>query len=248
MPASGRHPRACNDARCRSGFDQVGWLSPRGFNGHDPATREHDVNPPTNASVAKAGCQRAKVALDNGTHVGVNHRGAGALVLANLGENFVRAGDENVLTECPAKRLRQPLLMLRIGIRMQQANRDALDPGRRKLLRRGVHIALIQGFPLLPPRPEAPDYLQAQTPRDQGRRLAVLQVIEHWDAQATHFEDVSKAGSGNQRSPRPLVLENGVGGHRSGMHQVGNRFRRIARAFEQHANAGKNTQAVVIGG
>ena len=71
--------------------------------------------------------QLAEVAVDRGLHVGVEHGGARALVLAPLARDLGRGGHGDA-GQPLAQRCAERLLVLGMGVGVQQADRDGLDP------------------------------------------------------------------------------------------------------------------------
>ena len=120
----------------------------------------------------------------------------------------------------PGDDLLDPLLVRRVEVGVQQADRDRLDPfGDEKpggaldagLVERRVDLALGVD-PLVDLDPPAP--------LDQGRRLGPAHVVEPRHAQIADFEHVAEAARGDQPGLGALVLEDRVRGDRSAVQQL----------------------------
>ena len=106
-----------------------------------------------------------------------------------------------------------PLLVDRVGVGVQQADRDRLDallgerPGDRPdrvLVERDEHLAV----PVEPFRDP-----EAQRPRDERDGLLELDVVQRRPDLAADLEDVAEALGRDQRGPRDLALDDRVGRH-----------------------------------
>jgi hypothetical protein len=121
------------------------------------------------------------------------------------------------------------------------------DALRQQPLRHDARLRLVDGFLDLAARPDALAHLVPQAPRHQRRRLVVLQVVHHRDAQATHLEHIAEPFGGDERGLRALVLEDGVGSNGSGMHHRIDLARRDAEGVADLAHRAEDRAAVVVG-
>ncbi len=162
---------------------------------------------------------RAEVLLDDRLDPGVDHDGAGPVVLAELRDDVGRQRDRHVRALLAQDRP-DPILVDGVGVGVQQADRDRLDaePGERPgdrpdrvLVERDEHVAV----PVEPLRDP-----EAQRPRDERDRLGELDVVQRRPDLAADLEDVAEALGRDQRGPRDLALDDRVGRHGRAMDDV----------------------------
>jgi hypothetical protein len=112
------------------------------------------------------------------------------------------------------------LLVDSVAIRVQETDRDGVDPSALEALdcasnavqvERDEHVALIvQPF----------DDLQAVAAEDQRRRLVGLQVVQLVSDLALNLEHIAKAGRDQQSGARTTPLDHRVGRGGHGVHDV----------------------------
>jgi len=178
--------------------------------------------------------------------VGVDHRGAGALVLPDLRQDVRGQAEVGVSIQLLAQHLRRAPLVRRIGIGVQQADRDRFDALLPQPLGDLARLGFVERLLHLTTRAEPLGEFVAQAPWHQRRRLLVLQVVHHGDAQPPHLEHVAKAFGGDQRRLRALVLEDGVRRDRGGMHHRLDVSRRDAVRLAQLSDRRQDGAAVVV--
>ncbi len=117
--------------------------------------------------------------------------------------------------------LGEPLLMRRIGVGVEQADRDALD---RMGLQPGdqpVDLGLGEWFEYRARRIHPLGDAEAQLRRHQRRRLGPhIEAIEVLPAIARDLQHVLEAGSGDQRHFRQALLDQRVGHPRRAMDEA----------------------------
>ena len=164
--------------------------------------------------------ERAEVARDGRADVGVDDRGARALVLPDLGQDLGGAGDVDAVSDRGPHDLLDPPLVLIVDVRVQKRDRDRLDVLLGDPLRHIAHGRLVQLAPHLAARPEALVDLEPQTARDERLRMLVLDVVEHGDAKAAHLEHIAETVRGDEGCPGADAFEDGVRRHRRGVHDT----------------------------
>ena len=179
------------------------------------------------------GLERGEVAIHQRTHVGVDGGGGGALILAELGRDFVRRAD---VAE-PRQRLGHGALIGGIAIGVQEADGHAL------------HALGLERGPQTPQlrRRRAPlDFAiekrafvdtEVQLRRNDGRVRPGREIVEFAPVLAANQEQVLEAGRGDQRRADALALEQRVGGDGGAMHHLDARaraYRGAAQAFENN--------------
>jgi hypothetical protein len=104
-----------------------------------------------------------------------------------------------------------PLLMARVQVREEEADRDRLGAGsgdrRRQSLRLVLRERLDDSL-----RPDPLRRLEAQLVIDQRCRLRRAEAVEVGPVLAAYLEQVGEAAGGDERRPRPAFLQQGVGG------------------------------------
>ena len=125
-PERARHAGAGDHAGRRTGFDRVGRLLARAVERHDAAVRLHDLQRRADADGADVALERVEIVAHDRPDIGAHHRRAGALVLADLRQDIGRAGHVDAVGNMLAHDLGDAPLVRRIGIGMQQRDRDGL--------------------------------------------------------------------------------------------------------------------------
>jgi hypothetical protein len=134
-----------------------------------------------------------------------------------------------------------------VGVRVQERDRERLDLLAGELVRHRRHRSLVEVAPHLSARAEPLRHLVPQPPRHERRRLVVLDVVEHRDAQPPHLQDVAEPLGRHERRPRAAALEDRVRRDRRRVHDVLDRRRRHARLVEQREDPVDDAPRVVAG-
>jgi hypothetical protein len=224
---------ARDDAGGRAGLDQVRRLARRGRGWEGAAARLHDLERRLDPRVAQTPRERVDVAPDGRPEVGVDDRGARALVLAHLGEDVGRPGHEDVRADARAHELFDAALVRVIGVGVEERDRDRLDVVRAELGDSLRHRGLVELAPYLAPRAEALAHLEAERTRDERLRLLVLEVVEDGDAQAPELEDVAESLRRHERDPGAAALEDRIRRDGARVHDAGDRVERDAGVASQ---------------
>ena len=181
----------------------------RGLGGPEAAVGQHHPQRRGVSGARESGVEVAEVVPDERLHVGVDHRGAGALVFLDLRQHLRGGGHRELGGELSQEPRRLPFV-LGVDVRVQEGDRDRAHPlrpherdGGLDLLRRdrakdvAVAVgALVDGDP--------------QMPRDQrSRRIGPELVGRHPDV-AAKLEHVAEAAGREQRGARALALDDRV--------------------------------------
>ena len=144
----------------------------------------------------------------------------------------------------PHRRGNRPL-MFRIGIAVQQADRDAGDVLRTQHGDHRIQARRIQRNSHRSVRAHLFDHFQTQTTFHQCARLGPADVVQHRHAQVADLQDVAKTPSGDQRCLRTLRLQHSVRCHRGRVQNVADLARPIREQRTQPCN---DALAVVVRG
>ena len=135
--------------------------------------------------------------------------------------------------------------MRRIGVGVQQADRDALHGFVAQRRDRRGDARRVERYRDRTVRAQLLDHLQAQPPLHQGTRLGPVQVVQHRHAQVADLQDVAEAPGGDQRGACALALEHGVGADGRAVQHVGHC---PAVRRQQRAQAVDDALAVIMRG
>ena len=203
--------------------------------GGEAAVRLHQQQPRAHAGLIEPLAQRPQIARDDRRDVRVDHRGRGALVFLDLRQHLARDGAGQRRRLSPDELL-DGELMRRVGVRVQQADRDRLDLFREQLVDYTLGIARIERALHLARRVDALVEHLAQIALDQRRRLGPADVVHARHAQRADLEHVAEAPRGDQPGSGALVLEDRVRGDGRAVAQLLDRLRRephLAQHFRQ---------------
>ena len=198
-------------------------------------------------SLAKARLQGLNIALHDRKHVGVDHRGGGALVLPDLPQDSAGKAERQVGMFSPDQ-AGQSFLVLRIGVGVDQADGQRLDAGGADLVDHLLGLPAIQGMNDRAPRVHPFGDFPAQAPRDQVGRLVPVPVVELGHSDAPQLQHVPKPLGGNQGGAGSAALQQGVGGHRGPVDDFLDLARPRPGLLEEAGQAFQHRSAVIVGG
>ena len=186
-PDAGRRPRFHHgDGNARDRVDGI-----------DAAVRLHDVESAGEVALGEARVEALQVALRHRLHVGRQHGGAGALVLAPLARDLVR-GDGGDLRPQPLELGQRRLLVRRVGIGVEEADRDRLHAFRPEVRDDAGQRREVEGTQLVAVVVHAARQLAAQAARHEGLGLFVVEVEEVRPVAARDLQRVAKALRGDE--------------------------------------------------
>ena len=139
--AAGHHPGG------GAGLDEVRRLAPCRLGRERATARLHHLELGADAGLAEAVDERAEVARDRRPDVGVDDGRAGALVLADLGQDLGRARHVDAVADGLTDDLLDAPLVRVIGVGVEQRDRDCLDIVLADLLRDVANGVLVERGP-----------------------------------------------------------------------------------------------------
>ena len=158
--------------RRRARFNQICRALGGHLDRHDAAVRLHDLQRRGDAERFEVPAEAVQVVSERRSEIGVDHRGRGALVLTDHWQNVARAGDEHLGLHCLAHDLGDAAFMRRVGVGMQQADRDRLDIAVGDALGGGANAFFVQRDAHLALWPQPLDNLEPAPPRHQADRAS----------------------------------------------------------------------------
>ena len=139
-----------------------------------------------------------------------------------------------------------PALVVRVGVGVEQADRDRPDAGRRQPPGRGLDARRVERPPDLAFGPHPLVRLQAQPARHQRLGAPVVQRIHFRNAQPAHLQDVAETLRGDEAGQRALALQHRVGRHGRAVHHPADGPRFEPGPTEQRRNAVADAPAVIV--
>ena len=192
--ASAELPRR-DDAGGRAAFDDLRRPVRRRRGIEDPTARLHDHEAPRQAGGRQILDHGIEIALHRRADIGVDHRRARPLVLANFRQHVDGERDEGA-GHGGAQHLAHPTLVRRIGVGMQEADGDSLNLHFRQAFDRPHHVRLVECGENPAGGVHPLGDLQPAAARHQGRRFDVERFVEPGHANAAQLQNVAKAARG----------------------------------------------------
>jgi len=218
------------------GLDEAYRQTPGERRQRDAARGLHDVELAGNLPLGEPSLEVFQIAGHQRRHVDVGRRRRGALVLADLGHDLRRARDRHVRGDLADQR-RQPSLVHRVHVGVQQADRDRLDALGDQLADDPARSVLVEGLPDLAIGQEPLAHFAAKPPRHEGRRRIDEEVVHVVAAFVADLERVAEALGGQERRPRALALDERVGRERRAVDDRPHGARGNRRLLEERADA-----------
>ena len=194
----------------RTGQHGVHWLARGPPHRHGSAVGAHDRDPLRPGPLLDPG----QVARDHRRHEGVDHRGGGPFVLAELGQQARRHRHRHATA---LQRRRHRLLVGRVRVGVQQAHRHRVPrvrPLRQPGQLVGVHRLELRALGVQPSR-----HAQPVLPPCQRRLAPAHQRVQLGAVLASDLEHVLEAPVGDQPHARALALQKRVGRHRGSVEE-----------------------------
>ncbi len=227
-------------------LDEVSRLCDRGGRAHQRTAGLHDLERRGETERLQCRAEPSEIAPQRRPDVRVDHGGARTLVLARLGQDLRRARDVERIADDLPDDLGGAQFVPRIGVRVQEADGERLVAIGEQALGDAHNLGLVERSPDLAVRAESLRDLEASAPGHERRRLLVLEVVEHRDAQTPHLEDVTKPARGDERRTRPLALDHRVRRDGRRMDDPPNRSGRDVGLLEERPRAVDDTRRVVL--
>ena len=189
----------------------------RRLGAEDAAARLHHEQLRLDARVREPALDPLEVALDDRPDDGVDDGRGRAQVLAELGRDLGRERDRDARQLLGEDRA-DPPLVLRVDVRVEQADRDRLDLLAPQDRGRLAHRVLVERPQHLAGRAEPLADLDGAVARHERRRLLELRVVERRAHLAGDLEQVAEALGRDEAAARDLALDDRVRRDRRRVH------------------------------
>ena len=227
----GREPAAGG-----AGFEQPDREFARCGRRNQSAGRMHQAERTRKTSRGKFAFEVRKVAVHQRLHIGVGAGCHRARVLAQLGDHVGRKRDEQVGKLLADQRAHR-LLVRRIGVGMQEADRDRLDSVIHEPAHRRAHRIGIEPCDHAAVAIDALADLQPVPARHERFREAEEKIVDVVTLLGAHFEAVAETLRGQQSEPRAAPLDDRIGDQRGAVHDLADVAERDAGLPDQLAEA-----------
>src|SRR5215831_9355705 len=148
---------------------------------------------------------------DDWRHISVDHRCRGAFIFLDLGQYLTRNAQREPRRLAPDDVLDHQL-MRRVSERVDEADRDRFDRFGEERIDGALRVGRIERALDRALMIDAFVHHLAQIALDQWLRFGPADVIEARHAQGADLQHVPEPLGGDESDPRPLALEDGVGG------------------------------------
>ena len=209
--ASARHVAGQDRSAGGTRFDEPNRKAGRDLHRGDAAARHHQVERAGHSPRAQPFAQAQEIARHQGPDVGVRAGGREALVLPDLRADLARKAHGG-FRELSRHDLADRLLVGRMGVGVQEPDRDRLDPRRPPCDRDLPHPRGVERNEDLPACRYPLVDLAPQRARHERLRLVHEDVVLLEPLLESHLEDVPEPSGGQERGPCPLAFDEGVRG------------------------------------
>ncbi len=194
----------------RAGLDHEHGTRARRLGAEDAAARLHHEQLRADARVGESALDPLQVALDHWTNHGVDHGRRGAQVLAELGRDLGGERDRDARQLLGEDRA-DALLVLRVDVRVEQADGDRLDLLAPKDRGRRAHGVVLERSQHLAGRPEPFGDGHRAVARHERLRLLELRVVQGGPHLAGDLEQVAEPLGRDEAATCDLALDDRVG-------------------------------------
>ena len=198
-----------DDSGRRARFDAEYRPVDRHVHRRQPAVRLHDRQRYRQVARPKPLVQVVQILRDHRPDIGVDDRRARSLVLSHLRQDLAGQGEVQAGYSI-RQHLRDPGLMVRVRVRVQQRDRHRPDPLLRQPVGDRLHVRHIERLQHLSLEAHTLAHLKAEPPLHQGRRFAIVEVVQARRPDAAELQDVPEPGGGDERRPLALPLEDRI--------------------------------------
>ena len=185
----------------------------------DAAVRLHHEKLPLQAPVAQRLRQAVEIGRDDGDRARIDRDRRRALELPQLARDIGGHGDVRVRVLLQDE-LPRAALIVRVGVGMEEAERDGADAERRDPVRNFAGALLIQRTQHLAGVTDTLGDFEAQMARDDRLRLHPLEVVHAGVVGAHDLQHIPKPRRGHQRGLWQLPLQQCVEHDGRAMHEV----------------------------
>ena len=209
-----------HDPRRRPREERGHRVAPHARARQAPAVGLHETEASRKAARGQMVLEPPQVLCDHRLHVGRDDRGRGPLVLPELGRRPRRTGDDDMLEPAP-EQFGQRLLVSRIGVGVQEADRDRLVVPRGQCRnQRPVDLRDVERSLDRTVGENAFGHLEAVARRHDRRRLLVGELEHEVAVMSLDRQDVPESAGRDEGDPRSPALQHGVGRHGGAVDQL----------------------------
>ena len=212
-PGTFAEERACERAGGRAGFEQLDRYALGFVHVREAAVGEHHEERGADAERRNLAAHEFEVAVGKGRDVGVRHRGRAAFVFADLRRDFRGDRYEQVRVRL-ADQVARALLVLRIGVRVQEHDRHRIHAVGQQLRGGCEHRLVVERRLDRAVRPGALGHLVPQVPWNERLGQFDVQVVKLVLVLARHLEGVAEPGRGDEAGRRTIAFDQRVGKER----------------------------------
>ena len=174
---------------------------------------------PAKAARGKLALEVRQIAIHQRLHIGIGAGRDRARIFAQLRHDVGGERHEQVGKFALDQRAHR-LLVRRVGVGMQEADRDRLDAVIHEPAQRGAHRVEVERRDTRPSRSIALADLQPVAARDQRLGKAEEQVVDVVALLGPHLEHVAEALRREQAEPRAAPLDQRIGDERRAVHDL----------------------------
>ena len=214
---------------------------------HGAAARLHDRDRRGQLHLGEAAFQLREIAPHDRLDVCVDDGRARPLELLHLRQHVRRKGEVDVRVP-GADVLRDALLVLRIRVGVQEADRDGGDAVREQLVGRGGETFRFEWTNHASPKVDALGDLLPEVAGDERGRLVPVHVVEARVPEPADLEHVAESRRRDEADLRPRAGDHGVGRHRGGVREIPHLAGDDVSGLDHLGEPGADRVAVVVGG
>ena len=222
----------------RPGFQQPDREGARHLGRAEPAIGLHQAQRAAEAQRIELADQPPEVAVHQRLHEGIGAGGDAALVFADLGRDLARQADRHI-REGRAQQRRRGLLMGRVGIAVQEADRDRGAAFRHEPRAGIAHLRRVERCDYLAAMGDPLADLDPAAPRHDGVGKAEEQVVDVVALLDPEFEHVAEAARRQQARRGAAAFDQRVGHERRAVQDLGELRDRDAGLRDHRRDAGQ---------
>ena len=235
---AGDTPEGCRARHSRAGptCEQTSGTPASSRERHQASVRLDDMWSAGKLPGGKLVPQVAHVSVDARADVGIEDGRAQPLVLPELGEDLTRQRkvDARALVACEVP---SGAFVSRVQVGVEEADGQRLDAFGPQLAQRRLNFGFVKRLDDLAVGGQPFGDLATQITRDKGRRLIGEQVVQGGPLLAADLQQIPEAARREQSDPRPLLLQQGIGGGRGAVRPEGQLVCRGAYACQNAIHA-----------
>ena len=237
-----RHARALGEiggrdrAGGRAGLEQLDREAARLADVRETAVRQHHQQRRADAERFELGLQAGEVAIRQGSHIGIGGRGGRPLEFADLRRDLARDRDVKP-GEMLLQQVARASLVRRVGIGVQEDDRDRLDALRRQCAARRNDVILVERRILAAVGAHALRGLETELAWNERLRHFDEQVVEIVFEFTPQLQRIAESRRRDEARFRAAPFDQGIGEQGRGVDHTGDALRRNTLALEQDPDA-----------